>query len=142
MTKFLDHFSPGGLRYIFVEYLYQIFEQQDPMTRSKIQNPAILPQDFNKSSKHSFCVLPWMHRFVNLGEHSLYLMNELKRVTGIFDQLRGESRVEAVRHPVRTSTHWIIFIIYIIYSIIYNNILMYNLSYLRVSHSSQKRTSK
>ena len=27
----------------------------------------ILPDDFNEPSKHSFCVLPWIHRFVNLG---------------------------------------------------------------------------
>ncbi len=26
-----------------------------------------LPADFNEESKHSFCVLPWIHRFVNLG---------------------------------------------------------------------------
>ena len=26
-----------------------------------------LPTDFNEDSKHSFCVLPWIHRFVNLG---------------------------------------------------------------------------
>jgi hypothetical protein len=26
-----------------------------------------LPEDFNQPSKHSFCVLPWLHRFVNLG---------------------------------------------------------------------------
>ena len=26
-----------------------------------------LPDDYNQPSKHSFCVLPWVHRFVNLG---------------------------------------------------------------------------
>lgn len=26
-----------------------------------------LPQDYNQPSKHSFCVLGWIHRFVNLG---------------------------------------------------------------------------
>ena len=26
-----------------------------------------LPDDFNEPSKHSFCVLPWIHRFINLG---------------------------------------------------------------------------
>ncbi len=27
----------------------------------------VLPSDFNEPSKHSFCVLPWIHRFINLG---------------------------------------------------------------------------
>lgn len=27
----------------------------------------ILPNDFNEASRHSFCVLPWIHRFINLG---------------------------------------------------------------------------
>jgi len=26
-----------------------------------------IPDNFNQPSKHSFCVLPWVHRFVNLG---------------------------------------------------------------------------
>ncbi len=26
-----------------------------------------LPDNFNEASKHSFCVLPWVHRFINLG---------------------------------------------------------------------------
>ena len=28
---------------------------------------ASLPEDYNEASAHSFCVLPWLHRFVNLG---------------------------------------------------------------------------
>lgn len=28
---------------------------------------ASLPEDYNEASGHSFCVLPWLHRFVNLG---------------------------------------------------------------------------
>lgn len=29
--------------------------------------PKSLPQDHHAASMHSFCVLPWLHRFVNLG---------------------------------------------------------------------------
>jgi len=37
------------------------------MTRSADQSRVNLPGDYNETSKHSFCVLPWLHRFVNLG---------------------------------------------------------------------------
>ncbi len=34
--------------------------------------------------------------YLSMGEHSLYLMNEFKRVTTIFDRLRGESIIQLV----------------------------------------------
>jgi len=34
--------------------------------------------------------------YINMGEYSPYLMNEFKRITGIFDQLRGESITQLV----------------------------------------------
>ncbi len=37
------------------------------MTDSEQLHSAILPGEYNETSKHSFCVLPWLHRFVNLG---------------------------------------------------------------------------
>ena len=78
------------------------------MTSSKDQNPANLPQDFNESSKHSFCVLPWVHRFVNLGgevqlcctaeeyEHS-YIRQDTNQPINISDGLSDE-QIGATRH--------------------------------------------
>jgi sulfatase maturation enzyme AslB (radical SAM superfamily) len=37
------------------------------MSESEDQVSISLPQDYNEASRHAFCVLPWMHRFVNLG---------------------------------------------------------------------------
>jgi len=37
------------------------------MSESEERVSASLPQDYNEASGHSFCVLPWLHRFVNLG---------------------------------------------------------------------------
>ncbi len=37
------------------------------MTQTTDQSTTGLPRDYNEVSKHSFCVLPWLHRFVNLG---------------------------------------------------------------------------
>ena len=37
------------------------------MTLPVDKKPLNLPPDYNEASKHSFCVLPWLHRFVNLG---------------------------------------------------------------------------
>ena len=37
------------------------------MSRPTGQPQLSLPADFNEASKHTFCVLPWLHRFVNLG---------------------------------------------------------------------------
>jgi sulfatase maturation enzyme AslB (radical SAM superfamily) len=37
------------------------------MSESEDQVSISLPKDYNEASRHSFCVLPWMHRFVNLG---------------------------------------------------------------------------
>ena len=37
------------------------------MNQAKDQTTTGLPPDYNEASKHSFCVLPWLHRFVNLG---------------------------------------------------------------------------
>jgi len=37
------------------------------MTQATDQTAPGLPQGYNEASKHSFCVLPWLHRFVNLG---------------------------------------------------------------------------
>lgn len=37
------------------------------MSESEDQVSTSLPQDYNEASRHAFCVLPWLHRFVNLG---------------------------------------------------------------------------
>jgi len=37
------------------------------MDQSAKKVPAGLPIDYNEASQHAFCVLPWVHRFVNLG---------------------------------------------------------------------------
>jgi len=37
------------------------------MDLSKDQTATSLPANYNEPSRHSFCVLPWLHRFVNLG---------------------------------------------------------------------------
>ena len=37
------------------------------MSESEDQVSISLPKDYNEASRHAFCVLPWMHRFVNLG---------------------------------------------------------------------------
>jgi len=37
------------------------------MNQSENRVPTRLPEDYNEASAHSFCVLPWLHRFVNLG---------------------------------------------------------------------------
>lgn len=78
------------------------------MTDSTIKNPTNLPQDYNEASKHSFCVLPWLHRFVNLGgevqlcctaeefEHS-YIRQDSNKTINITDGLSDE-QIGASRH--------------------------------------------
>jgi sulfatase maturation enzyme AslB (radical SAM superfamily) len=71
------------------------------MTQHVDQDPVSLPQDYNEASKHSFCVLPWLHRFVNLGgevqlcctaeeyDHS-YIRQDNKRPINITDGFSDE----------------------------------------------------
>jgi len=67
-----------------------------------------LPEDYNGSSIHSFCVLPWLHRFVNLGgevqlcctaeefDHS-YIRQDSRQPINITDGLSDE-QIGATRH--------------------------------------------
>ena len=78
------------------------------MTLSSDQEPFCLPQDYNEASKHSFCVLPWMHRFVNLGgevqlcctaeefDHS-YIRQDNNEPINVSDGLSDE-QIDATRH--------------------------------------------
>lgn len=78
------------------------------MSQSANQLAATLPEDFNESSRHSFCVLPWMHRFVNLGgevqlcctaeefDHS-YIRQDNNKPINIADGLSDE-QIDATRH--------------------------------------------
>ena len=78
------------------------------MNQSADQNPASLPEDYNESLKHSFCVLPWLHRFVNLGgevqlcctaeeyDHS-YIRQDSGQPINISDGL-SDAQIDATRH--------------------------------------------
>ena len=78
------------------------------MTQATDQTTTGLPQDYNEASKHSFCVLPWLHRFVNLGgevqlcctaeefDHS-YIRQDSKQPINITDGLSDE-QIGATRH--------------------------------------------
>lgn len=78
------------------------------MTPSSDRKPAGLPKDYNEASKHSFCVLPWMHRFVNLGgevqlcctaeefDHS-YIRQDNNKPINVTDGLTDE-QIDATRH--------------------------------------------
>jgi sulfatase maturation enzyme AslB (radical SAM superfamily) len=78
------------------------------MTREEDQASSHLPQDHNEASQHSFCVLPWMHRFVNLGgevqlcctaeefDHS-YIRQDNQQRINITDGLSDE-QIGATRH--------------------------------------------
>ena len=69
---------------------------------------ASLPEDYNETSRHSFCVLPWLHRFVNLGgevqlccvaeefEHS-YIREDSNHPVNISDGLSDE-QIGDTRH--------------------------------------------
>ena len=78
------------------------------MTRSTDQDPFNLPENYNEPSRHSFCVLPWMHRFVNLGgevqlcctaeefDHS-YIRQDNNKPINVTDGLSDE-QIDATRH--------------------------------------------
>jgi sulfatase maturation enzyme AslB (radical SAM superfamily) len=78
------------------------------MNQSEDQTPTVLPDDYNEASGHSFCVLPWLHRFVNLGgevqlcctaeefDHS-YIRQDSKQPINITDGLSDE-QIGATRH--------------------------------------------
>ncbi len=78
------------------------------MTQSSNQNPVSLPEDYNEPSRHSFCVLPWVHRFVNLGgevqlcctaeefDHS-YIRQDNNKPINVTDGLSDE-QIDATRH--------------------------------------------
>jgi len=78
------------------------------MTHFEDQYPASLPDGFNEASEHSFCVLPWMHRFVNLGgevqlcctaeefDHS-YIRRDSNQPINITDGLSDE-QIGATQH--------------------------------------------
>ena len=78
------------------------------MTPSSDHKPLSLPEDYNAASKHSFCVLPWMHRFVNLGgevqlcctaeefDHS-YIRQDNNKPINVTDGLSDE-QIDATRH--------------------------------------------
>lgn len=78
------------------------------MTRSPDKIPVGLPKDYNEPSRHSFCVLPWVHRFVNLGgevqlcctaeefDHSYIRQDNNKRIN-VADGLSDE-QIDATRH--------------------------------------------
>ena len=67
-----------------------------------------LPEDYNEASAHSFCVLPWLHRFVNLGgevqlccvaeefDHS-YIREDSNRPINISDGL-SDAQIGDTRH--------------------------------------------
>jgi len=67
-----------------------------------------LPDNFNESTKHSFCVLPWIHRFVNLaGEVQLcctaeehphsYIRSDAGKLINIADGF-SDQQIGATRH--------------------------------------------
>ena len=72
------------------------------------QTTTGLPRDYNEASEHSFCVLPWLHRFVNLGgevqlcctaeefDHS-YIRQDSNQPINITDGLSDE-QIGATRH--------------------------------------------
>jgi len=77
-----------------------------------------LPLDFNQASRHSFCVLPWLHRFVNLGgevqlcctaeEHPhSYIRADSGKTINLADGL-GDEQIGATRHmrDIRKSMLW------------------------------------
>lgn len=78
------------------------------MTQSEDQITNVLPDDYNEASGHSFCVLPWLHRFVNLGgevqlcctaeefDHS-YIRQDSNDAINITDGLSDE-QIGATRH--------------------------------------------
>ena len=78
------------------------------MTQLTDQTTTSLPADYNEASRHSFCVLPWLHRFVNLGgevqlcctaeefEHS-YIRQDSNKQINITDGLSDE-QIGATRH--------------------------------------------
>ncbi len=78
------------------------------MSHSKDPFPLTLPEDYNGALKHSFCVLPWLHRFVNLGgevqlcctseeyEHS-YIRQDNKQPINIADGL-GDEQINNTEH--------------------------------------------
>ena len=78
------------------------------MTQSADHNPPSLPDGFNEASSHSFCVLPWLHRFVNLGgevqlcctaeefDHS-YIRQDSNQVINITDGL-SDAQIGDTRH--------------------------------------------
>ncbi len=85
------------------------------MSQSEDQVTASLPQDYNAASAHSFCVLPWLHRFINLGgevqlcctaeefDHS-YIRNDSNHPINITDGL-SDAQIGDTRHmrDIRTS---------------------------------------
>ena len=78
------------------------------MSQSSNQTIATLREDYNESSRHSFCVLPWVHRFVNLGgevqlcctaeefDHS-YIRQDNNKPINVADGLSDE-QIDATRH--------------------------------------------
>jgi len=78
------------------------------MPQSENTYPTSLPAAYNEASKHSFCVLPWLHRFVNLGgevqlcctaeefEHS-YIRQDSNKPINITDGLSDE-QIGTTRH--------------------------------------------
>jgi len=78
------------------------------MTQLEDHISARLPEHYNEASKHSFCVLPWLHRFVNLGgevqlcctaeefEHS-YIRQDSNRPINITDGL-SDKQIGETRH--------------------------------------------
>jgi sulfatase maturation enzyme AslB (radical SAM superfamily) len=78
------------------------------MTRQEEKASRQLPKSYNETSQHSFCVLPWMHRFVNLGgevqlcctaeefDHS-YICEDNKQRINITDGL-SDAQIGATRH--------------------------------------------
>lgn len=78
------------------------------MSPSEDQVSNNLPSHFNEASGHSFCVLPWLHRFVNLGgevqlcctaeefEHS-YIRQDSNQPINITDGLSDE-QIGRTRH--------------------------------------------
>lgn len=78
------------------------------MTQLTDQSTTGLPGNYNEASRHSFCVLPWLHRFVNLGgevqlcctaeefEHS-YIRQDSNKPINITNGLSDE-QIGATRH--------------------------------------------
>ena len=78
------------------------------MSQSEDKTPIVLPHDYNEDSRYSFCVLPWLHRFVNLGgevqlcctaeefDHS-YIRQDSNQPINITDGLSDE-QIGATRH--------------------------------------------